>query len=235
MPTLLQDRPWALVLLTGPPIGNRDGWLMVDGIIPRRLQRYQFGLHCRSRQLGAGWARNRAFRSDRRVGGAPVCRASRLDGAQVGLSGLGGEPGVSLAGPIPVRRRQNPASAEEECIWQMKGHNPTLQSRCWRNCWCCSYTQWERQDKIAKIVGRQKLWVNALLKELHGQGSDARGADASGDLGRAVDLLEDIKRLLILQLMASGVGATQIATALGVNKSTVSRLVPMRAVQRRTS
>lgn len=26
------------------------------------------------------------------------------------------------------------------------------------------YTLGTRQDKIAKIVGRQKLWVNALLK-----------------------------------------------------------------------
>lgn len=60
-------------------------------------------------------------------------------------------------------------------------------------------------------------------------------ADANGDLRRAVALLEDLKRLSILQLMASGVGVTQIATALAVNKSTVSRLVPMRAVQRKNA
>ncbi len=38
MPTPLQDRPWALFLLTGPRIGNLNGRLMFDEIIRRRLQ-----------------------------------------------------------------------------------------------------------------------------------------------------------------------------------------------------
>ena len=41
-----------------------------------------------------------------------------------------------------------------------------------------------------------------------------------------VQELTDIKRLLILGLMASGVQQTQIATALQVDAATVSRLVP---------
>jgi IS30 family transposase len=38
--------------------------------------------------------------------------------------------------------------------------------------------------------------------------------------------LGDVKRLLILQLLAQGVSQDQIARALGVNQSTISRLVP---------
>jgi IS30 family transposase len=38
--------------------------------------------------------------------------------------------------------------------------------------------------------------------------------------------LGDVKRLLILQLLAQGVSQGQIARALGVNQSTISRLVP---------
>ena len=47
-----------------------------------------------------------------------------------------------------------------------------------------------------------------------------------------VDELVAIKRLLVLQLITSGVQATSIASALGVNKSSVSRLVPTRKVKR---
>jgi len=48
----------------------------------------------------------------------------------------------------------------------------------------------------------------------------------------AADELEAIKRLLILQLITSGVQQTQIASALGVDKSVISRLVPTRKVKR---
>ena len=47
-------------------------------------------------------------------------------------------------------------------------------------------------------------------------------------------LLEEmraVKRLLILQLLVSGVQAKDIATALGVSLSSVSRLVPRRKVK----
>lgn len=45
--------------------------------------------------------------------------------------------------------------------------------------------------------------------------------------------LDAIKRLLVLQLLTSGVQATEIARALGVDKSVVSRLVPARAIKKR--
>ena len=47
-----------------------------------------------------------------------------------------------------------------------------------------------------------------------------------------IDELVAIKRLLVLQLITSGVQATSIASALGVDKSSVSHLVPTRKVKR---
>jgi predicted transcriptional regulator len=44
--------------------------------------------------------------------------------------------------------------------------------------------------------------------------------------------LDAIKRLLVLQLITSGVQGAQIASALGVDKSVVSRLVPTRKVKK---
>jgi predicted transcriptional regulator len=46
-----------------------------------------------------------------------------------------------------------------------------------------------------------------------------------------VEELNAIKRLIILQLITSGVQATDIAAALGVHKSSVSRLVSKRKVK----
>jgi predicted transcriptional regulator len=47
------------------------------------------------------------------------------------------------------------------------------------------------------------------------------------------DELAAIKRLLVLQLITSGVQAKYIAATLGVDQSVVSRLVPSRKVKRR--
>jgi IS30 family transposase len=46
--------------------------------------------------------------------------------------------------------------------------------------------------------------------------------------------LGDVKRLLILQLLVQGVSQDQIARALGVNQSTISRLVPRVSVKKKT-
>jgi predicted transcriptional regulator len=46
------------------------------------------------------------------------------------------------------------------------------------------------------------------------------------------DELVSIKRLLVLQLVTSGVQGKYIAKALGVDPSVVSRLVPTRKVKR---
>ena len=47
------------------------------------------------------------------------------------------------------------------------------------------------------------------------------------------DELDSIKRLLVLQLLTSGIQANAIAAALGVDKSVVSRLVPSRKLRKR--
>jgi len=60
----------------------------------------------------------------------------------------------------------------------------------------------------------------------------ARQGQKSGASDSTTDQLEQIKRLLILQLVASGVQAKHIAKALGVDNSVVSRMVPVRAVTR---
>jgi predicted transcriptional regulator len=55
----------------------------------------------------------------------------------------------------------------------------------------------------------------------------AKPADAT------VKELDAIKRLLVLQLLTSGVQATAVAAAMGVAKSAVSRLVPARQVKKK--
>jgi DNA-binding NarL/FixJ family response regulator len=46
--------------------------------------------------------------------------------------------------------------------------------------------------------------------------------------------LESIKRLLILQLITSGVKSTSIAKTLGISNSAVTRMVPARQVKRKS-
>lgn len=48
-----------------------------------------------------------------------------------------------------------------------------------------------------------------------------------------VEQLDQIKRLLMLELIVSGIQAKDIATVLGVGKSTISGLVPARAIKKR--
>ena len=45
-----------------------------------------------------------------------------------------------------------------------------------------------------------------------------------------LEQLDHIKRLLMLNLIVSGVKAKDIATVLGVTKSTVSKIIPARAI-----
>lgn len=55
---------------------------------------------------------------------------------------------------------------------------------------------------------------------------------AKGDNSPSAQELDAIKRLLILQLITSGVQSTDIAKALGVSKSVVTGLVPARKVKK---
>ncbi len=58
---------------------------------------------------------------------------------------------------------------------------------------------------------------------------------ASKPVDPVVKELEAIKKLLILQLVTSGVHSTTIARAMGVDVSVVSRLVPARRVKKRAN
>lgn len=49
---------------------------------------------------------------------------------------------------------------------------------------------------------------------------------------KIIQLLEDIKKLLILSLIARDVQANSIAQVLGVNKSTITRIVPVRRIKK---
>lgn len=49
---------------------------------------------------------------------------------------------------------------------------------------------------------------------------------------KIIELLEDIKKLLILDLIAKDVQAQDVAKVLGVNKSTIARIVPSRRIKK---
>jgi len=49
---------------------------------------------------------------------------------------------------------------------------------------------------------------------------------------RIAELLEDIKRLLILDLIAKGVQAKDVAEVLGVAKSTIAGIVSTRRIKK---
>lgn len=58
--------------------------------------------------------------------------------------------------------------------------------------------------------------------------SDARDRD----LARISEQLEDLRRLMIVQLLASGVQSAHIAKTLGIHSSGISRIVPAREIQK---
>lgn len=60
-------------------------------------------------------------------------------------------------------------------------------------------------------------------------------AEAKSDLARIAAQLEDIKRLTIMQLLVSGAQSGHIAKALGVDQSTISRMMPVREIQKRAA
>jgi plasmid maintenance system antidote protein VapI len=49
---------------------------------------------------------------------------------------------------------------------------------------------------------------------------------------KVVQLLEDIKKLLILDLISRGVQGKDVAQVLGVNKSTITRIVPAKKINK---
>jgi IS30 family transposase len=59
----------------------------------------------------------------------------------------------------------------------------------------------------------------------------ASGGD-NRDLARITKQLEELKRLMIVQLLASGVQNAHVAKALGIHPSGISRMVPVREIQK---
>ena len=52
------------------------------------------------------------------------------------------------------------------------------------------------------------------------------------EVERISEQLEELKRLLIVQLLATGVSSTHIAKALGIHQSGISRMLPVREIQK---
>ena len=52
------------------------------------------------------------------------------------------------------------------------------------------------------------------------------------ELARISEHLEQLKRLMMVQLLASGVQGTHIAKALGVDPSRISQMLPARDIQK---
>lgn len=51
-------------------------------------------------------------------------------------------------------------------------------------------------------------------------------------LARISEQLEELKRLMVVQLLASGVQSAHIAKALGIHQSGLSRMLPVRDIQK---
>jgi IS30 family transposase len=52
------------------------------------------------------------------------------------------------------------------------------------------------------------------------------------ELARISEQLEELKRLMIVQLLASGVQSAHVAKALGIHPSGISRMLPVREIQK---
>lgn len=52
------------------------------------------------------------------------------------------------------------------------------------------------------------------------------------ELARISEQLEELKRLMILQLLAAGVQGAHVARALGIHQSGLSRMLPVRDIQK---
>jgi IS30 family transposase len=63
----------------------------------------------------------------------------------------------------------------------------------------------------------------------------AKRSEKSTELDRVVAQLDDLKRLAILQLLASGVQSGHIAKALGIHSSVISRMMPAREIKKLAS
>lgn len=62
----------------------------------------------------------------------------------------------------------------------------------------------------------------------------ATQSDQSAELRRISVQLDDLKRLAIMQLVVQGARSSHIAKVLGVDASVISRMMPVREIQKAT-
>lgn len=62
--------------------------------------------------------------------------------------------------------------------------------------------------------------------------SNNPGTADSRELARISTQLDELKRLMIVNLLASGVQSAHIAKALGIHQSGLSRMLPVRDIQK---
>lgn len=60
----------------------------------------------------------------------------------------------------------------------------------------------------------------------------APGGDDHRQLAPISEQLEELKRLMVVQLLATGVQSAHIAKALGIHQSGLSRTLPVRDIQK---
>ena|SRR2546422_1241686 len=88
------------------------------------------------------------------------------------------------------------------------------------------------QSAIARILGKSINWVNDSLKRC--AKTEEGGVEmAQKPTDPLVKELGAIKKLLILQLVTSGVQAKDVGKALGLNKSEMSKLVSTRGIKKK--
>jgi hypothetical protein len=60
----------------------------------------------------------------------------------------------------------------------------------------------------------------------------ATASERNPDLARIGAQLDDLKRLLIMQLVVSGAQSAHIAKVLGIDSSAISRMMPVREIKK---
>lgn len=69
------------------------------------------------------------------------------------------------------------------------------------------------------------------MQEVKGKKEERMNIAEGNGFKEVINLLEDIRKLLVLDLISRGIQGKDIANALGVHGSTITRMVPARKVK----
>lgn len=69
------------------------------------------------------------------------------------------------------------------------------------------------------------------MQEVKRKEEEKMNTTEGNGFGQIIKLLEDIKKLLVLGLITRGAQGKDIAQVLGVDKSTITRIVPARKIK----